>query len=771
MLSDSFKFWSTTSKSVNTESIFECKHKCVNICHPGPCGQCESVVMRSCKCGGSKFQVKCTSVKVPLCEKTCEKVLNCGEHKCELVCHSGECDPCQVAVELTCYSHEEKRAVKCGSPEASVASKFEFYMRCEKECGKLLACKSHYCKDLCHAGECKPCDLAPSRLVHCPCGKTQVKDLLLIHKLIRTSCTDPVPTCMRKCKKILKCNEIRPSTSNSEIHFCEARCHLNECPPCEKTIEIKCRCRRDSKSIKCCESSDSSAPFMCDRKCQKKKSCGRHVCNELCCPNDTDEHICVQVCNKALNCGLHKCEELCHKGACKKCLVASFDERVCNCGLTIQYPPIRCGTLPLDCTHKCARHHACEHPVTHNCHWEEKCPPCSFLTSRMCTGNHELRHNIPCHAKDVSCGKPCGKQLDKCAHRCNKTCHKGECLAEDEKCAQACQKERPHCVHKCNAICHGEDPCPDTVCNETMILKCKCGHRTKQVRCGQKMYESQTQLVFENLASQIKEMLTCKSIDINSFKKEEKDLKKRAEILECDEECLLNERSKQMAQALEINTSSVSSVLSQQKPKPVYSEFLRSFAREDSKFVLNIEKKFEIFANECRASTLPGKKSLQLPAMKPTERRFIHELASYYDMETASFDPEPFRNVCLFAHKDKVYIPSPLLSQSVLISSLNQMSRVINLKQINQSSVAPMKSNMRTLNSGGGNQALMENNAEGSSSSSSATASLKLSSAFSVLQDGAEGVDELLVNLSTMELPSQDQRKSEKAIDYFDLTD
>ncbi len=150
----------------------------------------------------------------------------------------------------------------------------------------------------------------------------------------------------------------------------------------------------------------------------------------MCC-NDQD-HICMQICNRMLNCGLHNCEELCHKNLCKRCLVASFDERVCDCGHTVQYPPIRCGTKPLECSQVCARQHNCEHPVTHNCHWEEKCPPCSFLTSKMCMGGHELRHNIPCHMKDVSCGRPCDKQLVDCLHKCLKTCHKGACLNQDD---------------------------------------------------------------------------------------------------------------------------------------------------------------------------------------------------------------------------------------------------------------------------------------------------------------------------------------------------
>lgn len=70
-------------------------------------------------------------------------------------------------------------------------------------------------------------------------------------------------------------------------------------------------------------------------------------------------------------------------------------------------PPIPCGTAPPTCARPCARVHSCDHPgnkgvkmvifsnsglflflVTHNCHSDETCPPCTFLTDKMCMGQH-----------------------------------------------------------------------------------------------------------------------------------------------------------------------------------------------------------------------------------------------------------------------------------------------------------------------------------------------------------------------------------------------
>lgn len=36
-------------------------------------------------------------------------------------------------------------------------------------------------------------------------------------------------------------------------------------------------------------------------------------------------------------------------------------------------------------------------------------------------GNHELRHNIPCFIKDISCGRECNRQLADCSHKCIKS--------------------------------------------------------------------------------------------------------------------------------------------------------------------------------------------------------------------------------------------------------------------------------------------------------------------------------------------------------------
>lgn len=83
------------------------------------------------------------------CGEICSKNLipQCG-HKCLLLCHPGPCPPCPVVVRVTCYCRKQSPATqRCSSKEWS----------CGQPCGKPLKCGKHSCSDVCHAGECSAC--------------------------------------------------------------------------------------------------------------------------------------------------------------------------------------------------------------------------------------------------------------------------------------------------------------------------------------------------------------------------------------------------------------------------------------------------------------------------------------------------------------------------------------------------------------------------------------------------------------------------------------
>ncbi len=139
------------------------------------------------------------------------------------------------------------------------------------------------------------------------------------------------------------------------------------------------------------------------------------------------------------------------------------------------------------------------------------------------------------------------------------------------------------------------------------------------------------------------------------------------------------------------------------------------------------------------------KKTFHFPIMKSYERKFIHELASYYGFETASHDPEPHRSVSLYASRDKTSLPAPTLMQSVEVKSkTTTMSRLSNIKQLTSDASYAVKSHLKVLEG-----AVVEG-----------TFSMPLSSTYSVLADhSAEQLDSL----------SSAKNSNKSDIDYFDF--
>ena len=185
-------------------------------------------------------------------------------------------------------------------------------------CGKLKDCGKHECGAVCHSGDCEPCELVPSRVSTCPCGKQE------IDPNSRKSCLDPIPACDEVCGAILECG-----------HSCRAKCHAGACPPCDIQLSVTCRCgRTDDLTIACGIYTATPDAARCDRPCKKKLSCARHTCQTICCPDrlappSPNTHICTRICGKKLSCGSHTCEDVCHRGNCRRCPNVSFDELHC----------------------------------------------------------------------------------------------------------------------------------------------------------------------------------------------------------------------------------------------------------------------------------------------------------------------------------------------------------------------------------------------------------------------------------------------------------
>ena len=58
------------------------------------------------------------------------------------------------------------------------------------------------------------------------------------------------------------------------------------------------------KEIPCVEMTSRADDAICEKRCSKKRSCGKHKCGNKCCIDLT--HNCTLTCGKTLTCGLHR---------------------------------------------------------------------------------------------------------------------------------------------------------------------------------------------------------------------------------------------------------------------------------------------------------------------------------------------------------------------------------------------------------------------------------------------------------------------------------
>ena len=364
-----------------------CGHPCPLPCHPGPCPSCMITIQYPCHCGRDVIALVCsrakptTGGKVNLpssrsCGRKCERPLSCRNHVCQELCHDGECLPCPVTDLVRCWCGKEKKTIACGEgdpKECHVLTEdgdesWTGQFGCDNPCERsvflsfnynrfvtyyfrLFDCGIHKCSKSCHPPSFKApeCPYSPRVVTHCPCGKHSLSDATTTShfgngtKLIRTACTDPIPTCLSLCEKPLE----------GCTHFCNVSCHTGPCPPCTVTLVRPCRCGSTTQSISCgtAKEDTESTAFLCNKPCGALRACGHHQCNRLCCPlailsNPTGKakkkvagnsvgsefvdvggwHLCDVICGKPLSCGKHRCEERDHRGSCPPCFQSSFEE-------------------------------------------------------------------------------------------------------------------------------------------------------------------------------------------------------------------------------------------------------------------------------------------------------------------------------------------------------------------------------------------------------------------------------------------------------------
>lgn len=636
-----------------------CEHPCTLLCHPGPCPPCQAMVQRSCGCGRTTKPMQCSQKDNVVCDATCNKALNCGIHSCEQKCHIEDCSNCEQTLYHECHCGKTKKEVTCTVNNLDCTQ-----FSCGEICDAPLSCKNHNCTKACHAGPCSECALSPDVVTSCPCGKQAIV------QGERTSCLDPISVCKGICGKLLPCG------SPGAHHVCTARCHIGDCPPCNKSTVIKCRCGHMDQQIKCKQLQSRADDARCKKKCPKMRSCAKHKCNQECCIDY--DHICPKTCSQMLSCGRHRCDKPCHKGSCATCHRVSFDELTCECGANIIYPPVPCGTKKPYCDKPCTRRHSCSHQVLHNCHSDAECPPCVVLTTQYCYGKHEQRKTIPCYQNSFSCGLPCAKPLPCERHKCIKPCHENQCFTEGEICKQNCTTTRANCSHQCKAPCHDGDCPTDLPCKEMVEVTCECGNR-KQMRTCHDFSKEYRRITSAQLASSMQEMQRGGSVELSDILGPVKP--KNNKTLDCNEECRTLERNRRLIIGLQIRNPDLSSKL-----QPNYSEFLKTYAKKDPTLVKMVHEKLTELVKLAKESKQKSR-SFSFPVMNREKRHVVHEMCGMFGIDSVAYDAEPNRNVVATADRFKSWVPSMSLmdiiqrengQRRVIVPNLNAWGRTAN---------------------------------------------------------------------------------------------
>jgi len=690
-----------------------CDHPCTLQCHPGFCPPCGALgPERHCPCGKTTYRLRCAQddekapEKVQTCASVCGKSLPCGQHTCQSTCHVGPCDPCPIKVARSCFCGKHEAERPCGSN-----AQFEGRYSCQEPCEKKLSCHEHSCSKPCHPASepCQSCVRLPVFPGRCACARHTEASLRDERKAKmrrgervpsvtnsvswnRDKCTDPLPSCGEVCGRLLSCG----------MHTCPKICHDSPCGPCEQKVEVACRCGRSEVSLPCADyvarqASPQPQPVTCERLCKRQMSCRRHKCNVTCCPFDIDNgngggdrlaHVCDRVCNRLLECGEHRCPNFCHLGFCPPCKVIYPEGIPCACGAQRTPPGAKCGTPVPPCSQPCSRPRDCPHACPYRCHKDE-CPPCAVLTSRVCAGGHMMLHSIPCYVSPgvSSCGALCNKPLACGQHNCQRTCHAGKCsdknfvlpvtkvsfpmgrrerkrgeekqeqerkqeqekekekeeISEEEEvavspfepvpCGQICGQPRQHCSHVCQAKCHVGSSCPSLPCNQPVEISCRCGRMTSKVPCGIQTGDDARQL--------------------------------RDRHLDCNDRCEIERRNAAFRDAFNVSSASASSASSSStEPRSLFIPYPSALldqliALKLSSSLLRIEDTLSEFIEA-------GEESRFLPPMSQHQRWLVHQMSSYYNLVSTSYDREPKRSVRIMQNEEMGgIVPRMLMSQAL----------------------------------------------------------------------------------------------------------
>lgn len=628
------------------------------------------------------------------------------------------CEQCRIPEHLTCikkwkessgnrwncpacnfeYTTEPKYTCFCGKTEEPIPHPMYPPHSCGEVCGRSRGndCP-HLCPQQCHPGACPPCtSMAPPQT--CYCGK----------KTYQPMCKDKHigQSCEEICGKMLNCSS----------HYCQNRCHEGPCQKCLVVITQDCYCGKESVTIDCGMSA------VCQNRCNKTLSCGKHFCDRIChigscgvcklspnlvsrCPcgkNSLDMILlnprtsccdpipsCYGVCDKVLPCG-HKCKAVCHNGSCPPC--KATQSITCRCTRTIQ--DVKCQDLTkqvlcnkLCTTKKSCKRHKCnqqccsglDDPYSDEHRCLETCGKILNCSIHTCLGHCHIGNCEPCKViTRVRIFCPCGRSYKDPPIRCGTKDMEIGCVFK-------CGKGLP-CGHNCLSTCHSGE-CPS--CSQLTEKPCKCGKMFLPIGCG---------ILTVSCGKICGKVLSCEHICVEKCHNEECEKYIKPHLCKkkrdrCSHTCLANCHYPNPCplEPCQVHVSvfcpcgsqSIIAACGEGKAlecddgclkikrdkalgtgeKELYSEELVEFAKGNMEFISKVEAKL---------ATIIAKKDKVtfLPPMKEKQRWLCHELATHhYKLDTQSLDKEPYRSVYIYL-TDAARVPQPVLSE--FVSLVNQ---------------------------------------------------------------------------------------------------
>lgn len=385
-----------------------CPHPCEAVCHPGPCNPCSAMgPVRYCGCGRTSYRNRCGqsdggNASQSSCGEVCGKPLSCGikAHRCTKVCHAGPCGPCERLVVQHCYCGRKAEPRLCtgiGGAGRAASSK---YLRVGDSGGAgpgIAVVKripgsgsdssddddgeGNHHHDGQGAGNGAAVSVAFPLQPGLYSAAGQVDNASATSSVSAVTGDSGSGVLLLLLAALDDCSD---SPAVNGVVSTAASTMVVHAPPTRDRVARQAMQHIDDGSMDRLHTQQSGdtddngehvIPILATSIARPVPSAGYYSCNA--------------VCGAWLDCGLHRCTSSCHSGDCSGCPTLPVRATTCACGKTpaeacIGYTPRSTCLDPLPtCESTCSKVRPCGHACEAPCH-NGPCPPCFVPAAVTC---------------------------------------------------------------------------------------------------------------------------------------------------------------------------------------------------------------------------------------------------------------------------------------------------------------------------------------------------------------------------------------------------